>query len=124
MRGFCIMSIAVFPMIFSQDYELVIVCVTLLGIPVPIINSLLLGYVFLLTPQNLQGRVTTTLTVPAQSLSSFSSAIAGTLIQVLSARFAFGIFLIVIVLATIMAFTSSHIRAIPQSSQWDKCILE
>ncbi len=75
---FC--SLVCVPLLFDHSYPVIMVFYSLLGLPVPLLNALLLGFIYVKTPARMQGRALSALSVPAQALSSFCSAIAGSLL--------------------------------------------
>ena len=70
------------PMALTDNYWVMLVANSFVGLPFPLINAMLLGFIFAKSPTSMQGRITVTLTVPAQVLSMFCSAVAGTLLPV------------------------------------------
>lgn len=73
--GFAFICIVSLPMLFTDNYWVLVVADAVMCLPFPIINALLLGFVFSKTPDVMQGRITVTLSVPAQALSAFCSAL-------------------------------------------------
>ncbi len=64
-------------MLLTDNYWVLLIANAVMCLPFPIINALQLGFIFGKTPDTMQGRITVTLTVPAQALSAFCSATAG-----------------------------------------------
>ena len=77
--GFLFSCLAMVPLVCTSNYWVMLICNSLSALPFPIINAMMLGFVFAKTPDSMQGRITVTLTVPAQALSMFCSAAAGSL---------------------------------------------
>ena len=67
----------------------------------------------------MQGRIAVSLIVPAQALSAFSSASAGTLLPVLGFRGTIAVFLAALALSTVIVLCSARIRRIPRVDGWD-----
>lgn len=107
------------PMTLTDSYPALLAANSLMGLPFPVINAMLLGFIFAKSPTDMQGRITVTLTVPAQTLSSFSSAAAGTLLTILGFRGTVAVFLAFLATAAIIVIQSRQIRAIPKSTEWD-----
>ena len=75
------------------------------------------------SPTSMQGRITVTLTVPAQVLSMFCSAVAGTLLPVFGFHGAVLVFLAVLVASAVLVICSRSIRSIPKAAQWEHTML-
>lgn len=103
----------------AASYALVFVANSVMGLPFPIIDALLLGFVYAKAPTSMQGRIAVSLTVPAQALSAFSSASAGTLLPVLGFRGTVAVFLAALVCSTAVVLCSARIRRIPRADGWD-----
>lgn len=107
------------PMVFSDNYWIILVFNSLSGLPFPIVNAMLMGFVFAKTPDNMQGRITVTQTVPASVLSVFCSAAAGSLLPVCGFRNTMLVFLVFMLVSTAIALLFRPLRTIPQSSEWE-----
>lgn len=116
--AYIVMCLAAAPMILSDNYILILICNTLTGLSFPLINSLMLGFVFAKTPDNMQGRVTTALSMPASALSAFSSAAAGILVSSAGFGTSIAIFISAIALCAFLTLISKRIRRIPASAEW------
>ena len=116
--AYVFMCMCAVPMIFTDNYWTVLIANSFIGLPFPIINALLLGFIFAKSPITMQGRITVTLTVPAQVLSSFCSGAAGTLLPILGFRGTVLAFLIVVAVSSCMAICCRPIRHIPRSAEW------
>lgn len=103
----------------GASYALVFVANAVMGLPFPIIDALLLGFVYAKAPTSMQGRIAVSLTVPAQALSAFSSASAGALLPVLGFRGTIAVFLAALALSAVMVLCSARIRRIPRADGWD-----
>lgn len=112
----CLMAI---PMVFSDNYWIILVFNSLSGLPFPIVNAMLMGFVFAKTPNNMQGRITVTQTVPASVLSVFCSAAAGSLLPVCGFRNTMLVFLVFMLVSTAIALLFRPLRTIPRSSEWE-----
>lgn len=125
--SFVFLCVCVAPMLFAYgpsvsrgaSYALVFVANAVMGLPFPIIDALLLGFVYAKAPTSMQGRIAVSLTVPAQVLSAFSSASAGALLPVLGFRGTIAVFLAALALSTVMVLCSARIRRIPRADGWD-----
>lgn len=125
--SFVFLCVCVAPMLFAYgpsvsrgaSYALVFVANAVMGLPFPIIDALLLGFVYAKAPTSMQGRIAVSLTVPAQALSAFSSASAGALLPVLGFRGTIAVFLATLALSTVMVLCSARIRRIPRADGWD-----
>ncbi|MBW3094874.1 MFS transporter [Bifidobacterium sp. 64T4] len=122
--GFVFICIASLPMLFTDNYWVLIVADAAMCLPFPIINALLLGFVFSKTPDVMQGRITVTLSVPAQALSAFCSATAGSLLPVLGFRGAMLAFWAVMLVSALLIVSSRGLRTVPCADQWDRTPLE
>lgn len=125
--GFVFLCICVAPMLFAYgpdmpgdvSYALVFAANSVMGLPFPIIDALLLGFVYAKAPASMQGRIAVTLCVPAQALSAFSSAAAGTLLPALGFRGTVAVFLAALASSTAIVLGSARIRRIPRADAWD-----
>ncbi|PAU68076.1 MFS transporter [Bifidobacterium criceti] len=125
--SFVFLCACIAPMLFAYgdgmsdgaSYVLVLIANSVMGLPFPIIDALLLGFVFAKAPTSMQGRIYVSLTVPAQALSAFSSASAGMLLPVLGFRGAVIVFLAALALSTVIVLCSARIRRIPRADGWD-----
>lgn len=125
--SFVFLCVCVAPMLFAYgpgasrgaSYALVFVANAVMGLPFPIIDALLLGFVYAKAPTSMQGRIAVSLTVPAQALSAFSSASAGALLPVLGFRGTIAVFLAALALSAVMVLCSARIRRIPRADGWD-----
>lgn len=124
--SFVFLCVCVAPMLFAYgpsvsrgaSYALVFVANSVMGLPFPIIDALLLGFVYAKAPTSMQGRIAVSLTVPVQALSAFSSASAGALLPVLGFRGTIAVFLATLALSTVMVLCSARIRRIPRADGW------
>ena len=67
--------LCILPMTLTDNYRVMMVANSLVGLPFPLISAMLPGFIFAKSPTSMQGRITVTLTVPAQVLSMFCSAV-------------------------------------------------
>lgn len=118
---FC--SLVCVPLLFDHSYPVIMVFYSLLGLPVPLLNALLLGFIYAKTPAGMQGRALSALSVPAQALSSFCSAIAGSLLPLWGFDGTLGFFLLMGAVSAVLILTSTKIRAIPAADGWEKAVL-
>lgn len=122
--GFVFMCAASVPMLFAGGYWALLVSNSVMCLPFPVIDALLLGFVFGKTPGRMQGRITVALTVPAQALSSFCSAAAGSLLPVCGFHGTVLVFWAVMVASTLLVACSRRLRSIPDAGHWDETPLE
>ena len=116
--SFLFMVIAIVPILFTDSYWVVLASYSLMGLPVPLINSMMLGFLFSKTDESLQGRVSTAVSIPVQALSMLCGGLAGTLIPTTGFVITAGLFITGILFGTLIAATSSAIRTIPQAAKW------
>ena len=121
--AYLFICLCVLPMALTDNYWVMLVANSLVGLPFPLINAMLLGFIFAKSPTSMQGRITVTLTVPAQVLSMFCSAVAGTLLPVFGFHGAVLVFLAVLVASAVLVTCSRSIRGIPGASQWERTAL-
>ena len=115
--------LCVLPVALTDNYWVMLVANSFIGLPFPLFNAMLLGFIFVKSPTNMQGRITVTLTVPAQVLSMFCSAAAGTLLPVLGFHGTMLVFLSILVASAVLVMCSRSIRGIPKASQWESAAL-
>lgn len=112
-------AVTCLPLTVNDSYTLILACSAVIGLPFPLFNAMCFGFVFAKTPDALQGRVKSAMSVGVQALSMFSSAIAGTLLS----HFAFitvsRIFILILIIAATLVFSSRRIRDIPAAEKWD-----
>lgn len=101
-----------------HQYWLILLVNAGLGLPIAMMNATLLGFVFAKAPHHMQGRVTVTLTMPAQILSATCGALAGWLLAVASYTVAISVFATVLCCAAVLAISARMIRNIPNAQQW------
>ena len=121
--AYLFICLCVLPMTLTDNYWVMMVANSLVGLPFPLINAMLLGFIFAKSPTSMQGRITVTLTVPAQVLSMFCSAVAGTLLPVLGFHGTVLVFLAVLVASAVLMICSRSIRSIPKAAQWEHTML-
>lgn len=122
--GFVVVCVATIPLICTDNYWVVLVSTSLMCVPFPIINALMMGFIFAKTPHDMQGRVAVTLTVPAQVLSMFCGATAGSLLPTVGYHMTMVVFFTAVALSMVVVLCSRPLRSIPASSQWESAILE
>ncbi len=117
--GFLFSCLAVVPLAFTDDYWIVLICNSFSALPFPIINAMTLGFVFSKVPNSMQGRVAVTLTVPAQALSMFCSAAAGSLLPVCGFNRTMLVFLGAMMVSAAIVVLYRPLRTIPRTDVWD-----
>lgn len=121
--AFAFICAVVVPMTLGDGYALILISNSLVGLPFPLINALLLGFVFAKAPERMQGRIASSLTAPAQALSAFCGACAGGLITAVGFRVAVVFFLAMLVVGALIVLLSPSIRAIPRAAAWSEVAL-
>ncbi|CAI9402259.1 MFS transporter [Aestuariimicrobium sp. T2.26MG-19.2B] len=106
------------PAVVWQTYPVLIAVVTAVSFVVPALNASALGYLFGRTPVELQGRMQSVLGVVSMGLGSLAPGLAGLLLHSRSAGLTIGVFVAVMVLATVMTASSRAVRTIPRPTQW------
>ena len=122
--GFVFICIASLPMLLTDNYWVLLIANAVMCLPFPIINALQLGFIFGKTPDTMQGRITVTLTVPAQALSAFCSATAGSLLPAFGFSKTMLVFWAVMLVSMLLIVSSRSLRTIPRADQWDCTPLE
>ena len=108
--SFVFLCACVAPMLFAYgpgvsddaSYALVFVANSVMGLPFPIIDALLLGFVYAKASTSMQGRIAVSLIVP-----------------VLGFRGTIAVFLAALALSTVIVLCSARIRRIPRVDGWD-----
>lgn len=112
------------PLACTDSYAVIIVSNTLLGAAFPLINALLMGFVFAKTPKSMQGRVTVAMTVPSQTLSAFCSAAAGGLLSSTGYQLTMCLFVGTLIAAALCMCASHALRVIPSAEHWAETPLQ
>jgi hypothetical protein len=81
-------------------------------------NAMAMGFIFAKTPIELQGRVSTAVSIPAQALSMFVQLIAGLLLPAIGFNGTILVFLDAILLALAAVLLTPRLRRIPGTSHW------
>ena len=97
------------PMLFSSDYLVILASSLIVGLPIPTINSLLMGFVFAKVPSEMQGRVES-----ASDMLSMIPTLFGATI---------GLFLAVLAVNVVIALLMPSIRSLPAADHWDDASL-
>ena len=121
--AFAFICVVVVPMTLGDGYALILISNSLVGLSFPLINALLLGFVFAKAPERMQGRIVSSLTAPAQALSAFCGASAGGLITAVGFRVTVVFFLAMLVAGALIVLLSPSIRAIPRAAAWSEVAL-
>ena len=121
--AFAFVCIAMLPMVFTHNYWGILISNSVACFPFPIVNALLLGFIFAKAPESMQGRVSVALTVPCNILTAFCSAAAGSLLARWGFSVAVIVFLTLMALSAIAIWVYPPIRRIPKASDWDKISL-
>ncbi|WP_407636335.1 MFS transporter [Alloscardovia criceti] len=103
------------------SYPLTLILNSLIGLVIPAMNALLLGFVSTQAPDTMQGRLTTTMSVPAQALSSLCGAMAGPLLAHTSYSCTLLLFALPAMTGAVLCGLSKDIRRIHLSSRSTRC---
>lgn len=121
--AYLFICLCVLPVALTDNYWVMLVANSFVGLPFPLFNAMLLGFIFAKSPTNMQGRITVILTFSAQVLSMFCSAAAGTLLPVLGFHGTMLVFLSILVASAVLVMCSRSIRDIPKAAQWEHTML-
>lgn len=112
-------AVMLVPMLFSQEYWVLLVCFSVSALPLPLLNAALQGFVFAKTPPELQGRAGTVMMVPAMALSMFSGAVAGSVLPVVGFAALVGTMMVVMGFAIVLMLAMPAARSIPAAAHWN-----
>ncbi len=115
-----ISAFAYIPLCFTDSYYAIIFCSIIIGLPFPLYNAMVMGFVFSKTPDELQGRVKAVMSVGVQLLSMFSSSAAGYAVTHLGFNSTIRLFVMILFVAAAILLASKRVRRIPVSSLWHK----
>ncbi len=108
------------PLIFTSGYLPVLCCLSLMGLPLPALNSALLGFIYGRTPDEMQGRASAVFETSVGLLGAFTPALTGVILQLGHG------FSILMTVALLLALTAllialfSPLRTIPTPDGWDQ----
>lgn len=108
------------PLIFTSGYLPVLCCLSLMGLPLPALNSGLLGFIYGRTPDEMQGRASAVFETSVGLLGAFTPAATGVILQMGHG------FSILMAVALVLALTAllialfSPLRTIPTPDGWDQ----
>lgn len=111
------------PMLFSSDYLVILASSLVVGLPIPTINSLLMGFVFAKVPSEMQGRVESASGMLSMIPTLFCSALAGSLLPRIGFGATIGLFLAVLAVNVVIALLTPSIRSLPAADHWDDASL-
>ncbi|ADO53758.1 conserved hypothetical protein [Bifidobacterium bifidum S17] len=111
------------PMLFSSDYLVILASSLVVGLPIPTINSLLMGFVFAKVPSEMQGRVGSASDMLSMIPTLFCSALAGSLLPRIGFGATIGLFLAVLAVNVVIALLMPSIRSLPAADHWDDASL-
>ncbi|MFD0704663.1 MFS transporter [Alloscardovia venturai] len=117
--SFFIMALVLVPLIFTDNFWVILVSNFLLGLPFPLMHAMLLGFTYTKTPENMQGRVQSAIGGPGGLLAMFGGAVAGWLLAHTSWMVSIILFIVFILAGATISIFSSGIRSIPHTDQWD-----
>ncbi|MFD0704664.1 MFS transporter [Alloscardovia venturai] len=113
------MAVIHVPLIFTDNYFVIMIMFAISCLPWPLFNALIMGFIYAKTPQNLQGRVTTVVSLPSMALSSLAPGIAGILLKAISWNICIAVFYAFMVVSLFVYIFSPELRSMPRSSQWE-----
>lgn len=113
-----ISAVAYIPLCFTDSYYAIVLCSIIIGLPFPLYNTMVMGFVFSKTPDELQGRVKSVMSVGVQLLSMFSGSAAGYAVTHLGFIATIRLFVMVLFVAAVIVLASKRVRRIPVSSSW------
>lgn len=111
------------PMLVSHAYPVILVSSLLCGLPIPTLNSLVLGFVFAKVPTDMQGRVDSFTNLLGMLPTLFCSAIAGSLLPAIGFRMTVALFLIALAANVAIMLTMPNLRSIPSADRWNEAEL-
>jgi len=114
-----LVALCVAPLALLDGFPVTLAFASLMGLPTPFMNALGLGFVYAKTPEELQGRAASAVTVSAQAFSMFAPAIAGGLLAAVGFHALAGIAAGIVVCALAVAVSSVELRGIPEPTGWD-----
>lgn len=125
--GLVVMSLAALatmvPMLFSHAYPVILVSSLLCCLPIPTINSLLLGFIFAKVPTDMQGRVDSSSNLLGMLPTLFCSAIAGSLLPTIGFHATVALFLAALAANVAIVLVMPTLRSIPSADHWDEAEL-
>lgn len=108
------------PLIFTSGYLPVLCCLSLMGLPLPALNSGLLGFIYGRTPDEMQGRASAVFETSVGLLGAFTPAATGVILQM---RHGFSILMtvaLILALTALLIALFSPLRTIPTPDGWDR----
>lgn len=111
------------PMVLTDRYAVVLICSSLAFVPLPLFNAMVMGFILAKTPDRLQGRVSVAVAFPAQSLSMFTGALAGLLVETTGFSRTIFVFLTVVAVALTVVLASPSLRGVPCAARWEETSL-
>ncbi|KAB8288720.1 Major Facilitator Superfamily [Bifidobacterium ramosum] len=125
--GLIVMSLAALatmtPMLVSRAYPVILVSSLLCCLPIPTLNSLVLGFVFAKVPTDMQGRVDSSSNLLGMLPTLFCSAIAGSLLPTIGFRMTVALFLTALAANVTIVLAMPAVRSIPAADRWDEAEL-
>lgn len=118
-----LLTVSLLPTVAISSYPVILACAALGSFLIPSLNTGLLGYVFGLVPQELQGRVQSVITVAAGGLAALAPLTAGWLLEAVGYRPTIGVFVAILMAGSVAAAASRPIREIPRPDAWETCPL-
>lgn len=123
-RGLLLLSVieplTLMPLLFDHGYPTILLSTLLAALPVPLASSLLSGFTFTKTPQDMQGRLGSVFNVASSLPMAFCSALAGQLLASFGFSAAVAAFMIVLGLNIVIVLASPAVRALPAADRWDE----
>ncbi|KAB8294364.1 MFS transporter [Bifidobacterium avesanii] len=114
---------ALAPLLFSDAYPTILACALAVSLPIPVVNSLIMGFVFAKVPDEMQGRAGSTLGTLCMLPMMFCSAIAGSLLPHIGFSATIGLFWAALAVNVAIVLTVPSVRSIPAADRWDEVAL-
>lgn len=109
------------PLVFSDDYWVAFVCLSLVGLLLPALNSCEFGFIYGRTPDELQGRVSSVVETSLGALGAVTPALAGLTLQFAPSGFRIVAIAASVLMACCMIIALvSPIRHIPITANWQE----
>ncbi|PLS29770.1 permease [Bifidobacterium parmae] len=116
-------GISLVPMIFTDNYYVILACVSLGGFLFPACNSSLLGFLYGHTPNNMQGRADSVMETVLSVFSSFTPALVGWILESPSGFTGVVILCVTCSAVSMLITLGKPLRSIPQTKFWDTTTL-
>lgn len=106
------------PAALWDDVPVLLASIGAAAVLLPSVNAALMGYLFGLTPSELQGRVEALLALTTQGLAAGGPVAAGTLLPSAGHTATLGLFVALLLAASLVAALARPLRSIPRPEHW------